>query len=92
MYSNKKMMLLAGVAALGLTTTPLQAAALVGSFTLPSQTNWGLGVLPAGDYTFTLDQASTKGRITVYKGTHAVLIIQSQGADEISTSGASSRS
>jgi hypothetical protein len=80
MNSNMKMMLLAGVAALGLTAGSLRAAdATAGSFTLPSQTNWGTGVLPAGDYTFRLNQASLDGRITVYKGTKSVLMVQSQG-------------
>jgi uncharacterized protein YaiE (UPF0345 family) len=89
MYSNKKMMLLAGVAALGLTTSSLRATDVAGSFRLPSQTNWGVGVLPAGDYTFTLDQATINGRITVYKGTKAVVMVQSQGITQTSTSGGS---
>jgi uncharacterized protein with beta-barrel porin domain len=87
---NKKMMLLAGVAALGFTTSSLRAADVAGSFTLPSETNWGVAALPAGDYTFTLDQATINGRITVYQGTKAVMMVQSQGISQTNTSGESS--
>lgn len=90
MHSNRKMFLLLGTAVMGLMAGSLRAADVAGSFTLPSQTNWGVGVLPAGDYTFTLNRASLDGRITVYKGTKSVLIVQSQGIGETPSLEASS--
>lgn len=72
------------------TTSSLRAADLAGSFTLPSQTKWGLAVLSPGEYTFTLDHAIIDGRITVYQGTKPVLMVHSQGISEIGSSRQSS--
>jgi hypothetical protein len=86
---NRKSLLL-GAAALCFTTGSLRAADVAGSFTLPSQTNWGLAALSPGQYTFTLNRSSIDGRITVYKGTKPVLMVISQGVAETKTSGESS--
>jgi hypothetical protein len=90
MYLNRKSLLLLGAAAMCFTTGSLRAADVAGSFTLPSQTKWGLATLSPGDYTFTLDRASLDGRITVHKGTKAVLMVNSQGIAETGASGGSS--
>jgi hypothetical protein len=87
---NRKTLLLLGAATVCFTTGSLRAADVAGSFTLPSQTNWGLAALSPGQYTFTLDRTSIDGRITVYKGTKPVLMVISQGIAETRTSGESS--
>ena len=87
---NRKSLLLLGAAAVCFTTGSLKAADIAGTFTLSSQTNWGLAVLSPGDYTFTLDHATLGGRITVYQGLKPVLMVQSQGIAETGSSGESS--
>ncbi len=42
-----------------------QMNAYAGKFTLPHEVRWGLAVLPAGDYRFTLSSATTWGMILV---------------------------
>ncbi|HSU33040.1 MAG TPA: hypothetical protein VLJ11_17580 [Bryobacteraceae bacterium] len=87
---NRKSLLLLGAAAVCFTTGSLRAADVAGSFTLPSQTNWGLAALSPGQYTFTLNRSAIDGRIIVYKGTKPVLMVLSQGVAESGTSGESS--
>jgi hypothetical protein len=36
-----------------------------GSFTLPFEARWGNAVLPAGEYSFTLDHDSLAGKVTI---------------------------
>jgi hypothetical protein len=59
-----------------------------GKFTLPFEARWDRAVLPAGDYSFTLDSVEPFARIQLYRGTKAVALIQSGAYDEVS-SGAS---
>lgn len=87
---NRKFGLLSGVVAMCLTAGSLSAADCTGSFTLPSQTQWGSAVLPAGDYTFILDHAAIDGRILLRQGTKGVAIVHAQGFSMTSASGASS--
>jgi uncharacterized protein YaiE (UPF0345 family) len=90
MHLNRKSLLLLGAAAMCFTTGSLRAADVTGSFTLPSQTHWGLAVLSPGEYTFTLNRAAIDGRITVYQGTKPVLMVISQGISQTGSSGESS--
>jgi hypothetical protein len=39
--------------------------AFKGSFTLPFEARWGTVVLPAGEYSFTLDRGVVGGRVTI---------------------------
>jgi len=43
-----------------------------GKFTLASATRWGQVMLPAGDYSFTLDNDYDQPEVTVYRGTQSV--------------------
>jgi hypothetical protein len=82
MKPNRTMTAFLGLAVLCLTASSLRAegiAAVEGSFTLPSQTHWGSVLLPAGDYSFTLDHSDLRGQITVRKGTKAVAIFRVEG-------------
>ncbi len=91
MKSSRKRSLLQGLASICLTAGLLGAADVTGSFTLPSQTQWGSAVLPAGDYTFTLDHATLDGQIVLKrqpKGPSAVVL--AQGMNPAGSSGASS--
>jgi hypothetical protein len=90
MKSNTKITLLLSLAAICFTAGSLGAATIEGSFTLPGQTQWGLAVLPAGHYTFTLDHASTRGMIMVRRGNDGVGMIVNPGSSLTSTAGGSS--
>jgi hypothetical protein len=85
MKSNTKITLLLSLAAICFTAGSLGAATIEGSFTLPGQTQWGLAVLPAGHYTFTLDHASTRGMIMVRRGNDGVGMIVNPGSSLTST-------
>ena len=50
-----------------------------GQFTLPFDTCWGQVTLPAGDYSFVVDQAQSASRLVLFHGTEGVAIIHSQG-------------
>ena len=54
-----------------------------GRFTLPVEARWGHVVLPPGDYSFTLDEATVAGIVTIREGTgRAVGVILNQGTRE----------
>ncbi len=90
MKSNRRTTLFVALAAIGLTASSLGAADVVGSFTLPAETHWGTVILPAGDYTFTLDHAVLNGHILVTRGTDQAAFILPRGMDFTSHSGGSS--
>ncbi len=90
MRLNRKLNLLLSMAGLFLTTGLLGAAEVAGSFTLPAETQWGLAVLPPGNYTFTLDHAILNGRMLLRRGNDGVALLMAQGVEETSTSGGSS--
>ncbi|MFZ0590368.1 MAG: hypothetical protein WAM39_07795 [Bryobacteraceae bacterium] len=91
MKSNIRLTLLLSLAAVCFTSGSLRAADLTGSFTLPSETHWGLAVLPAGDYTFTYDRmAHHCPVISVSRGNKVVAVILNQESSLTSTSGGSS--
>ncbi|MGH9405358.1 MAG: hypothetical protein ACRD3D_05910 [Terriglobia bacterium] len=52
--------------------------AMAGTFTLPFEARWGSAILPAGNYSFTLDHAGSGGILQVSRGTKGVALIQSQ--------------
>ncbi len=55
-----------------------------GKFTLPFDSVWGRKVLPAGDYSFSLESASLPAKVTLRDGTrgNAIAIIMAQGISE----------
>jgi hypothetical protein len=90
MKSNRKMTLFLGIAGMCLMANSLRASDMVGSFTLPQETQWGLAVLAPGDYTFALDHPTLNGFISIIRGTKTVALVQAMGIDATSTSGGSS--
>jgi hypothetical protein len=72
------------LAALVMTSFPCAAQsyspAKAGSFTLTTETHWGLAVLPAGDYTFKVDTSSFPMVVvqSVYGTTAALIFPESQ--------------
>ena len=49
-----------------------------GRFTLSVEARWGHTVLPPGDYSFTLDHATSTGMVTIWRGTEPVDTILNQ--------------
>jgi hypothetical protein len=89
MKSNYRINLILGLAAI-LSAGLLQGADCVGSFTLPHQTNWGMAVLPAGDYQFRLTVASEYQSLRLSRGTSVVNMVMPLNGSSTGTSGASS--
>jgi len=56
-----------------------------GRFTLSVEARWGNVVLPPGDYSFTLDHATSNGRVTIWHGTEAVEMIVNQATSDRQT-------
>jgi len=52
-----------------------------GKFTLPFEARWGQASLPAGDYSFTVDQTAAAAVITLSSGQKTVALIHAQGHD-----------
>jgi hypothetical protein len=90
MKSSWKMSLCLSLAGMCLTAGSLGAAEATGSFTLPHQTRWGRAVLPAGDYTFTLERIAVNEFIFVNRGNKNVAIAMAQGVSRAGASEASS--
>jgi hypothetical protein len=80
--SWKKLATLAFVVAvaLGMSLPKSQASWSVaqGAFKLPFTANVGNITLTAGDYTFSVDEMSRNGKITIYQGTQAVGMLFAQ--------------
>jgi len=68
-------LLVLGVVAVGLHAKPASAQEFQGKFTLPSEVRWGLATLPAGDYSFELDEANPKGLVSVCRGRQTVAFV-----------------
>ena len=64
------------------------AQAAAGKFTLPFEARWGLAILPAGDYSFTVDQPGLTSLLTISRGTRSVALIKCQSYS-MTSSGAS---
>ncbi len=60
-------------------------AAYSGKFTLPMAVQWGRAVLPAGDYSFTLDSA-TLGGIAIVRGEGKAVMVMANAISDRSTS------
>jgi len=74
---------LIAVIAFGMVAPSLQAGLTVsGKFKLPFDARWGREVLPAGDYSFTVNGFSMNGRIFVRRGTQTVEILVPQMFEE----------
>ena len=87
---NGKVGLLLGAFVVCFTSRSINAAEIAGSFTLHSETKWGVAVLAPGDYTFTLDKATLNGRIEIRRGKKGVAAVQAQGLSNTSPAGTSS--
>jgi hypothetical protein len=83
MKTNQKLsivsLLALGVLAAGFSAKPASAQVFQGKFTLPYEVHWGLATLPAGDYSFKLDEGYPEGRIDVCRGPQAVAFVQPLG-------------
>ena len=64
--------------------TPASAQSVRGKFTLPSTVTWGPAILPAGEYSFELNNTFPQ-RFTVSRGTHRVALIPVKNFDYAST-------
>jgi len=61
------------------------AQVFTGDFTLSTETRWQGAVLPAGDYTLSLDHASIDGVVRLYRGRTPVGIFPVQGQNTSGT-------
>jgi hypothetical protein len=89
MKSNRRINLILGLATMFLSAGFLKGSDMVGSFTLPHQTNWGIAVLPAGDYTLTLTHATTFEILKIRQGRKNVAMVMPQGGSSTGVSGRS---
>ena len=80
--------------ALGLGISTSRAAAqsmATGTFTLPVEAHWGRAVLPAGDYSFAVDQQSARPIVTVRRADGKSMgLFLSRSVTQIAESGAQS--
>lgn len=90
MRRNRMVALLLGAATLCLTAGSLSAAEVRGSFTLPTETQWGSTVLPAAHYTFTMDRAAFGGQILLSQSTRGVAFLMPQDISQTISAGPSS--
>ena len=60
-----------------------------GTFNLPTETRWGIAVLPPGAYSYTLNSPSIRGIITVRSPGHTALITVTAGMSQCPDSTAS---
>lgn len=94
MESTRKTRMLLGIASIIAAAGSLGAQSgspdLAGSFTLPSQVHWQTAVLPAGEYTFTVDLSGPLGRLAIRQGPKTVAFVVLQDKSEASTNDNSS--
>jgi len=57
------------------------AQAVQGKFTLTFAARWGQVILPAGDYSFSMDSVGKPCPITLYRGRNGVAVILAQSQD-----------
>ncbi len=75
-YLSKVFTVAVGLLAIGVLSSSVRANdMLVGTFALPSPTQWKNTVLPAGDYTFTLARTQTDTDVLSVRGEKKVLDI-----------------
>jgi len=58
------------------------AQAVQGKFTLTFAARWGQVILPAGDYSFSMDSVGNPCPITLYRGKNGVSVILAQAQDK----------
>ena len=77
----------AAVALLAMSLTPnhANAQAFTGKFTLPFQANWDRVVLPAGEYSFSIDNLVAGGRIVIARDGKNVGMVQVATVSDFST-------
>ena len=63
-----------GLFAICASARPAAAQAFKGSFTLPEEVRWQSAVLPAGDYTFSMDSAAFPATIVIRGKKQAVVV------------------
>ena len=68
------LLLLAGSLCVGRLTAQAGEPVSAGKFTLPFEVRWGQAILPAGDYTYTLNSATFSGVVTVRGNSKAAMI------------------
>ena len=69
------LLLVAGSLCVGRLTAQAAATVSAGKFTLPSEVRWGQPILPAGDYTHTLNSATFFSLLTVRGNSKAAMIL-----------------
>jgi len=74
-FSSLALALLASCIAAG----PANAGQITGKFTLPFEAQWGGVTLAAGNYSFTLDNASAMGMLHLVQGQKNIAMITNQG-------------
>ena len=74
-FVSFSLLLLAACLSLGRLSAQAGGAVSAGKFTLPFEARWGQTILPAGDYTYTLDSTTLSGILTVRGDTKAVMIM-----------------
>jgi len=83
MKTNRKFtvlrLLVLGVLVAGFNAKPASAQILRGKFSLPFTACWDKATLPAGNYSFTLDEPTASGQVTVFRGRQAVALISTRG-------------
>jgi hypothetical protein len=62
-----------------------RAQVFQGKFSLPFEARWGQATLPAGDYSFKLDNTSGTCMLRVYRGRDGVGMIMAQASDKASS-------
>ncbi len=72
------------VGALGASALPASAQSTTGTFTLAHKVRWGTAVLPAGDYTFSVDTQTWPARVMVRElgGTTSAMILPQAYSDQ----------
>lgn len=80
--------LLAACVSTGILSAQVQGSIYRGNFTLPFETRWGTAVLPAGDYSLSLNSTTMPVRATV-RGENGAVLIQ---AEAMATQSASDKS
>jgi hypothetical protein len=63
----------------------LATAQTAGKFTMPFEAHWGQATLPAGDYSFKLEELPTGHIVHLFQGTKNVAYIVNQSFDREST-------
>ena len=69
------LLLLTGSLCVGRLTAQAGEAVSAGKFTLPFEVRWGQAILPAGDYTYTLNSTTLAGILTVRGNSKAAMIL-----------------